>query len=58
MSGLCGKGLQEGRKSAFSCHRKWGARGWGSARGRLGFAGAQRRLGREAAWETHLAVRA
>lgn len=30
----CGKGLKEGRKSALSCHRKWGAKGWGSSRGR------------------------
>lgn len=37
----CGKGLKEGRKSAFSCHRKWGAKGWGSAGGRLGFDRAQ-----------------
>lgn len=38
----CGKGLKEGRKSAFSCHRKWGARGWGSTGGRLGFDRARR----------------
>lgn len=36
-----GKGLKEGRKSAFSCHRKWRAKGWGSTGGRLGFDRAQ-----------------